>query len=129
MFSYRSSDAAAPADLFPLEEGEQALAPPVRVILWGDGQTVVGGPLLVTDRNVRFAPSWSGLESLTNASAGGAAPGALTIGRDQVTSAGWTRVTFFLRGLRLALRDGREFVALTGRDSLAVVATALGVAS
>jgi hypothetical protein len=129
MLSYRSSDQAGPADPFSLEEGEQPLAPPVRVILWGDGQSVVGGPLLVTDRNLRFSPAWSGLEAITNASAKGAAPATLTIGRDQVTSAGWTRVTFFLRGLRLALRDGREFVALTGSEGLAVVAGALGVAS
>ena len=83
----------------------------MQVILWGDEQPIAAGLLLVTDRHVRFWPSWSGFGALTHAAGSARSTSEpLVIGRSEVTSMGWVKVSFFLRGLRLALRDGHELV-------------------
>ncbi|MCS6902048.1 MAG: hypothetical protein RMJ98_20705 [Myxococcales bacterium] len=120
------SDKSAPG---PLEPGERLVAPPWRLIVWGPGQPLAGGPVALSDRYLRFTPTWSGLEVTLHGVSGSFSSQTLCIPRAELLQVSWERAMFFLRNLRVDGAGGRVLHLLGGQESLRQLAAALGVSA
>lgn len=110
-----------------LEPDERLVAGPWRVIVWGSGQPLAGGPLSLSDRYLRFSPAWAGLDAVLHASATSSSSPLLRVPRDQIVRVSWEHAMHFLKNLRMELPENRTLHLLGGKETLQQLAAALGV--
>jgi len=113
----------------PLEPGEHLVAPPWRLIVWGQHRPLAGGPVSLSDRFLRFTPAWSGLEAMRHSAAASSSASTLRIPREEILRVSWERAMFFLKNLRLDRSGGQELHLLGGQEALQQLAAALEVRS
>ena len=118
----------SPPDSSPeaLEPGEQLVAPAWRVIVRGAAPSLTGGPFSISDRNVRFRPTWSGLQAVLHSSSGAASPAPLCIPRARISRVSWEHAMFFLRSIRMEFLDKPELHLFGSRDVLQQIGAILG---
>jgi hypothetical protein len=112
----------------PLDPGERLVGGPWRLIVWGPGRSLAGGPLLLTDQALRFTPAWAGLDAVRPASGPPSAP-PLRAPRASIARVAWEHSLFFLRNLRMEFLDIAPIHVLGGKEELRQLAEALGVRS
>jgi hypothetical protein len=111
-----------------LEPDERLVAGPWRVIVWGSGRSLAGGPLSLSDRYLRFSPAWAGLDAVLHAGTNPSSPPPLLrVPRDQIVRVSWEHALQFLKNLRMELPENRTLHLLGGKDTLQQLAAALEV--
>jgi hypothetical protein len=111
-----------------LEPDERLVAGPWRVIVWGSGRSLAGGPLSLSDRYLRFSPAWAGLDAVLHAGTNPSSPPPLLrVPRDQIVRVSWEHALQFLKNLRMELPENRTLHLLGGKETLQQLAAALEV--
>lgn len=120
----------SPSDLHheELEPGERLVAPTWKVIVRGATSPITGGLFSISDCNLRYTPTWSGLHAVLHSNSSRESPTSLCIPRAHLTHISWERALFFLRSLRMDFLDSPSLYILGSRDVLQQIGEILGAA-